>query len=1023
MPLLLRISLYFSLMFLPGLLLAQPLQQYLFSNISAREGLASNHVNSMVQDDEGYMWIGTLNGLQRYDDNRYITFRHNPRNKETIADNHIIFLFLDSRKNLWVSFYNGKIGIFDRHDFKFKEAKVDITSYHALTGERQLLEDKYGNLMLVFRNYTLTSYNSLRNEFSEKHNRVKFAPPGWKITRMFFDKASNNYWISADSGLAVYNPKTRNLNYRHHNPDHIGAIESTASLGFIFSLYIDSKRRLWFSIWPAEGSRIYCFDMAANKMVVTRLSLDVQFPYYHEPRYFVESSNGMVWLYGTGLLTYFDEKRNEFYPAAADDIVKKAFVNTRLDCLFEDREQNLWVCTQGDGIYQFNPAAQLFKSFPHKNLLSGNEGNGGVMSFVEDLDGTFLYSAWGDGLFRCDSNFQHIPLNISGIPEKNDISAWDLCQRADGSIWIGGQDGRLLIYNPQTRSAREVKPTAIGRRTIRQIVEDKAGNMWLGTQNYGVAKWDPLKAAGDFEQGFSVLQTVPGTLIEKLFVDNAGDLWVCTIVDGVYKINPADGKILAHYTEQGEPGKRLLNKGVGNAFQFDDTTMIFAAGGLNILNTRTNSFTYVTSFDGLPSDIINAIEKDHNGDLWVSFLLGICRVNLRQKTFSFYDRSDGIADDKFSLAASYQLTNGNLLFGTASDFTVFNPDDFIMKTPPPDVRITGFSVSNKSLKTDSLFKLNNVDLHYSDNSITIDFSSLSYLQKNKLTYFYMMEGVDKNWIRAGVNLQAVYSHLAPGEYTFNVKCQNADGTTSKNITQLHLTVSTPFWRAWWFYTLLVLAGAVLVFLLDRERMNKKAELMKMRTDIADNLHEELSTALNNINILSEMARIKTDKEPQKSKEYIEQIHTKSNNMIVAMDDMLWSISPNNDSMKKTVERMREYIDELQNQHGVVITMLVDQKVNSLELNMKLRHESFLLFKDGIKSLVQCGMDNCEIQLRQEKNNLLLTIQFKNASCNMQQVYNLLHRTDMERHLQTIGANLDVEVHKTFSILYLRVPIS
>jgi hypothetical protein len=403
--------------------------------------------------------------------------------------------------------------------------------------------------------------------------------------------------------------------------------------------------------------------------------------------------------------------------------------------------------------------------------------------------------------------------------------------------------------------------------------------------------------------------------------------------------------------------------------------------------------------------------------------MGICRMDLPKKTFSYYDRSDGIVNDVFTLAASLKLSNGDFLFGTSSDFTVFNPADFVMKTVPPNVQITGFSVSNKELRTDSLFQLSNIDLDYSNNSVVIDFSALSYLQKNKLTYFYKMDKVDKAWIKSGINLQAVYSYLAPGNYTFNVKCQNADGTESKHITRLHLSVAPPFWKAWWFYSLLILAGGGLFFLLDRERMSRKFALQKMRSEIAGNLHKELSNALNNINILSEMARIKADREPQKSKEYIEQIHAKSNNMIVVMDDMLWSLSPDNDSMKKTVERMLEYIDELKNRHGVNITMVVDKRVESMVLNMRLRHESFLLFKEGIKSLVQSGMDHCEIQMQLQKNYILFTIKFRNACCDMQQVYNLLHRNDMEKHLQAIGATLDVEVHKTYSDLILHVPVA
>jgi hypothetical protein len=196
----------------------------------------------------------------------------------------------------------------------------------------------------------------------------------------------------------------------------------------------------------------------------------------------------------------------------------------------------------------------------------------------------------------------------------------------------------------------------------------------------------------------------------------------------------------------------------------------------------------------------------------------------------------------------------------------------------------------------------------------------------------------------------------------------------------------------------------------------------MRTDIAGNLHEEVNTALSNINILSDMALMKSEKEPEKSKEFIKQIHTRSHNMIIAMDDMLWSISPDNDSMDKTVDRMREYTEALKNRHGVNIELLVEKNIGKLVLNMKLRHEAFVLFKEGIKSLVTAGVSYCAIQIALEKNQLLYTMQFNNAGCDMQQLNNLLQRQDMEKHMAAINARLDVQVHKTNSVFILQVPV-
>jgi len=221
--------------------------------------------------------------------------------------------------------------------------------------------------------------------------------------------------------------------------------------------------------------------------------------------------------------------------------------------------------------------------------------------------------------------------------------------------------------------------------------------------------------------------------------------------------------------------------------------------------------------------------------------------------------------------------------------------------------------------------------------------------------------------------------------------------------------------------MIILAGTI-IFGLDRERIKRKSAIQKMRTDIADNLHTQVNTALNNINILSEMARLKAERDPIKSKEYIEQIHTKSHNMIIAMDDMLWSIDPGNDSMLKTTDRMREYVDALQNRYGVNLEMQVDKKVEALELNMKLRHESFLLFKEGIKNLITVGAQNCHIYISLEKGKLLFTTQFDTENCDIQKLNNLLHRQDLEKRLKGMNATIDIDIHKTLSVITLEVPV-
>lgn len=1002
---------------------AQEAKRYSFTNYNVNNGLAGYHTTSVTQDDQGFIWIGTISGLQRYDGSRFLTFRHISSNIKSIPDNNIIQLHYDKRKNLWVLFGNGKIGIFDTRRFTFTETKVHLVDSNSLKGERKLVEDSDGNLAYVFYLREVATYNQKAKEFSNKYNVVK-VPNKWKLVNFSEDPVSRKYYISTDSGLVVYDRFTRQMNYRGHNPGNEQLVEQFGQITALPWLLVDSQSRFWFQHWPVDAgeSSLYCFDLKTNKPVLVKHSFGALAKKYHESKDIVEQKNGTIWFSGLNLFARFNEQDKSF------QFIPNGYTNgqginySRIFSLFEDREQNIWVATNNNGIYIFNPSKQFFNSVKHISPWTGEQGEGGVMSFMPMKNKTLLVGSWGEGIHRYDEKMNQVPVDITGVDPRR-MSTWSMCRLKDNrTIWMGVQPG-IVVYDELSGHAKYYDPTIILHRTVRQITEDRLGNIWLGTQSQGLFKWTPAKGAKDFNAGFERIESVPPTLIEKISIDSKGYIWVCTMTAGVYKIEPATNKILDHITENGPPGKRLLLNAAAAALEYNDSIMVIVSGAVNIYNTKSNTIRHITSADGLPSDMVMSVEKDSRGFLWMGLLNGLCRFNLEKNSFTYFDRNDGMSNDNFSLASSYSLPEGHLLFGTSDDFVIFNPDEIITTTHPPDVTITNFKILNRSVMVDSLLKLPKIELLYEENSITIGFAGLSYADKGKLVYYYMLEGIDKEWNKGNELSEAVYNYLPPGGYTFKVKAENPDGLASENMTTLLIKVRPPFWKSWWFYAILALCIAILLYGFDRERMRKKAAILKMRSDIAGNLHQEINTALNNINILSEMAKLKTEKDPQKSREYFEQIHSKSHSMIIAMDDMLWSINPENDSMGKTAERMKEYVDALKNRHQVNIDILVDKDVLTLELNMKLRHDAFILFKDGIKAVVNAGAKNCRVHLAYESGKLLYTMQFENKGCDMQQLNNLFHSHDMEKRLAEIKARLNVQVHKSSSTFELEMPIS
>ncbi|MBL7727035.1 MAG: hypothetical protein JNM68_05090, partial [Dinghuibacter sp.] len=388
--------------------------------------------------------------------------------------------------------------------------------------------------------------------------------------------------------------------------------------------------------------------------------------------------------------------------------------------------------------------------------------------------------------------------------------------------------------------------------------------------------------------------------------------------------------------------------------------------------------------------------------------------------FVKFMRTDGIDNDHFTLTSSYMLPNGRMFFGSTNQFVSFNPVDIKLNTRFPEVVVTDCSLMNIPLRVDSLLQLDRVELAYKDNSLVIGLSTLQFISTHLIRY--KLDGFDKNWKQADRNGQAVYSYLPPGRYTLLLKTVNEEGVESPVQQSFRIWVRAPFWRTWWFYGAVALLLFGLLYWYDRERMNRKESLLKMRSNIALSLHDDINVALSNINILSEMARIKTDKEPGKSVEFIEQIHSKSRQMMVAMDDMLWSLSPENDSMEKTVLRMKEYIEELNNREGTRIAMQVDKHVTALKLDMQFRHEAYSLFKTGLSALVKAGVTDSQVDVGIEKNALMYNIVFSNDCCNAQQMTNLMQSQVMAGRLDAVGATIQVEEQKTNSMLTIRVPV-
>jgi ligand-binding sensor domain-containing protein len=997
----------FVLFFLTGVAAtAQQARQYVFTHFSLANGLASNIASGVVQDRDGYIWIATLNGLQRYDGNSFLTFQPKPGDPFSVPTDQIPVLFSDSQKNIWMIGTDNRTGIFDTRKFTFTEVPV-VPAQKDIYTRKYFFESAGHTLWLHEEKGNLYQYDATANRFSLANDSIP-APKGWKRNNIVADKSKRQFWMSSDSGIAVYNTATRRLNYRNHNPDNDAAITACGHLTFVNNLFAGDSGSLIFSQWPAGGSTpdLYRFFPKENELKQFNLSNELGLT-YHEISGLLQERNNRLWVYGSSFLAeWVAQPQKPFLPIPNSYGNEQSIKFDRIYSTFEDRERNIWLATD-NGVFYFNPDAQVFNSY---QLVRPGQSfrEAPVQTVLQAVDGRIFVGSWGAGLFCFDKNLNPLPLPSSLNNLKNS-SVYDMRQQSrSGKIWITLQGGSLMVYDTATRHSIMVTPDIFNNQNIRQIVEDPDGNMWLGTQDGKVIKWNSITSEGDPAKGYEPV-TKTGT-VYKLHTDPQGYIWVAALGQGLLKINPKTKLVEKTISENGTPGFRLFNNAPTDMTQYTDSMMVVSAGCINLVNLKTNKVTFIGTAEGLPSNTARCVQRDKNLIMWIGMANGLCRLNMEKKIINYFDRRDGINYDNFTIAGVEKLQDGRIIFFTDHDFVAFDPENFRRANQPPKPVITGFSIAGKPLLVDSLQQTDKLVLRYNNSSLTIDFSGLSFIKQKKFHYFYKLQGLDKDWIHTDNRTQVVYNYLPPGEYVFKVISENADGITSEETALMPIVVRAPVWRLWWFYALIFLLVVLVLFLIDRERMKRMKSLQQMRTQIAGNLHHEINTTLNKINVLSEIAKIKADKNIEQSKAFIDQISDQSRCMIEAMDDILWSIDPENDSMKKSLLRIKEVTEGFGTTYNANIDLTVEDKVQTLRLDMKVRHELFFFYKETISFLLQQAC--CRqlfISIKQSGPKLLLEI-LSECTTDDQDLETALKRQVDER-ATAIGASLDIIADK------------
>lgn len=791
--------------------------------ISAEQGLSSTHASVLLQDRQGFVWIGTLGGLNRYDGYQIKIFRNLPGDSTSLPSNIITALHQDRQGVLWVG------------------TTMGLSRFNAL-------------------DETFTSYVAKPDDpKSLSHNVVNF----------IHEDRAGQLWISTSGGgLNLFDREQQN--FSSYAP--FGTAPNVTIKNTIITEFCEDRQReqvLWMSVWIDGASALYAFDTQTKTF--TRCDMG--------PRWgdnvihsVVEDRSGHLWLGMEQGIAVFDKTARTLRWFDQDPNAPKGEVITAM----EDRQGKIWVCGFGSGLHCYDPVRGRFEQFTHDPSNPKSLSNNNVHSVMEDRSGMLWITTDGGGVNRWqpgNERFQAMqtdPANplyvIGGIVtalcedrsgrlwignnwkgldcynrrtgrfEPMDFTSGDLRRIArsvavikedhQGFIWVGTSRHGLFCLDPEQRTfvkyiSDPANPASLGSNNIRAILTDQTGGVWLGTPA-GLARFDPVTGQFvHFRHDPAQAASLPSNEVYALYKDRAGSLWVGTNC-GLSRMVDNSGRF-QHFLRQTADAQSQGNEWVYN-IEEDRAGNIWAGTGRGLYRLRfatgldaAPQIDFYSESNGLLDNVISGILEDGQGKLWISSFKGLTVFKNPQHgagvlpDFRHYGLGDGLRG-YFEYKSYFKNQQGELFFGGENGYNVFHPDSIHNNPHLPNVSITGFEkfdtdrpdagpVAEKGITARSV-----VTLSHKNNIFTISFAALDFRNPAQNRYAYQLEGFNDNWIQLGTQQQVTFTNLDPGTYVFRVKGSNNDGVWNEQATELTIVVTPPWYRSWLAY----LCYAVLV---------------------------------------------------------------------------------------------------------------------------------------------------------------------------------------------------------------------
>lgn len=812
--------------------------EFRFKRYSLEQGLSQGSVYAIEQDRRGFLWVGTQDGLNRFDGYRFRVFNHSPFDTTSLSHNRVTSLCADRRGNLWVGTGRG-LNLMRFGGETFTRYLNDPLRPESLCGDNItcIYSDSHDVLWIGTEegldqfDQGTAGFVHHRYDPEDEHSLCSN-----KIIDLYED-ANGTMWVGTRGGLNRFDRASERFDRFVPEPTSghgAGNVIRAIAAADDGTLYLGTGAGLLaldiatgnFQRHELTGEAGRQLGNAAGRVAISDIIVD---------------SSGRIWAGTPRGIVVLSPESGDFVNLKHDHEDDASLSFDSVTRLFEDNSEVVWVGTYGYGLNSWSPYLNKFGLYRYRAEGSNGLSFKSVRAIYEEPSGALWVGGYGGGLNRLDPATGEFA-RTEGVPYGTAYAVLGDPDAPEQLLWIGTEGAGLLSYDVERRQFRRY-PTgdsggsALAGRFVYAMCADPEGRLWIGTE-MGINVFD--RATGDF----SLFDCCPGgRRIRAIAKDRSGAMWVGAS-GGLARLDPG-AEDFVHYLHDPADPTSLSNENVLCVLE-DSRGQIWVGtngGGLNRLNRPRGTFTHYLKKDGLPNNVVYGILEDCNGALWISTNAGISRFDTQSGSFHNYTLGDGLQSLEFNANAYHRGMSGKLYFGGISGLNVIDPDNMREDPHAPAVVLTEFSLSSRPVTPSEeidgrlllarpIAETARLELAHSDDIISFELAGLNLAAPSRTCYAYKLEGFEDQWIDIGNRRHITFTNLKPGEYRLLVKGANSDGVWSDAPTSLALTISPPFWQEWWFrcLTLAALGALTLGIYRLRTRMYRRrgAELNRSK---------------------------------------------------------------------------------------------------------------------------------------------------------------------------------------------------